>query len=162
MGYVDLRERHREQARGAWEPAGFWWDAMHNPYFSMALGFAVALITLWLIGRSTYHPWNWHPFESAVPWLTIPAILVCRGIWQLGHRRPQGVERKPGSEKQLLMAILDSGGSITPVEAALKTPLTVDEAEEILSGLADRGHLLVESRDGALSYALPGERPGGL
>jgi hypothetical protein len=32
----------------------------------------------------------------------------------------------------------------------------VDEAEEILSRLANRGHLLVESRDGALFYALPG------
>ena len=56
------------------------------------------------------------------------------------------------------MAIQDAGGSITPVEAALETPLTVDEADEILSRLANRGHLLVESRDGALSYALPGRR----
>jgi hypothetical protein len=60
------------------------------------------------------------------------------------------------------MAILDSGGSITPVEAALKTSLTVDEADEILSHLANRGHLVVESRDGTLSYALPGRRSDGL
>ncbi len=63
------------------------------------------------------------------------------------------------------MAILDVGGSITPVEAALQTSLTVDEAEEILTRFADRGHLLVESRDGVLSYALPGNRaagPGGV
>ena len=54
------------------------------------------------------------------------------------------------------MAILDAGGSITPVEAALETSLTVDE--EILTRFADRGHLLVESRDGALFYTLPGRR----
>ena len=62
----------------------------------------------------------------------------------------------------MLMAIQDSGGSITPIEAALRTSLTVDEADEILSRLANRGHLLVESRDGVISYALPGRRLGGL
>jgi hypothetical protein len=44
------------------------------------------------------------------------------------------------------------------VKAALKTSLTVDEAEEHLTRLADRGHLLVQSRDGALFYALPGRQ----
>ena len=56
------------------------------------------------------------------------------------------------------MAIRDSGGAITPVEAAIETPLTVDEAEEILSRLANLGHLLVEERDGVLFYLLPGKR----
>ena len=37
-----------------------------------------------------------------------------------------------------------------------------NEAEEILSHPANRGHLLVESRDGALSYALPGRRSEAL
>ena len=60
------------------------------------------------------------------------------------------------------MAIRDAGGSITPVGAALETSLTVDEAEEILTRLANRGHLLVESRDGTLSYALPGRRSDNL
>jgi hypothetical protein len=34
----------------------------------------------------------------------------------------------------------------------------VDEAEEILTRFADRAHLVVQSRDGALLYALPGRR----
>jgi hypothetical protein len=93
--------------------------------------------------------------------MAVPAILVCRGIWQLRHWRSHHIERKPGSEKQLLMAIAEADG-ITPVEAALKTSLTVDEAKEILSRLADRGHLLVESRDGALSYTMPGRSSEGL
>ena len=41
------------------------------------------------------------------------------------------------------MAILEIGGRITPVEAALKTSLSVDEAESILSRLATHGHLLI-------------------
>ena len=60
------------------------------------------------------------------------------------------------------MAIQDAGGSIIPVGVALETALTVDEADDILSRLANRGHLLVEGRDGALYYALPGRRSEGL
>jgi hypothetical protein len=57
--------------------------------------------------------------------------------------------------------LAEAGGSITPIEAALQTSLTVDEADEILSRFAYRGHLLVENRDGVLSYALPSRRIGG-
>ena len=56
------------------------------------------------------------------------------------------------------MAIRAADDGITPVEAALETSLTVDEAEEILNRFADRGHLVVHSRDAALLYALPGGR----
>jgi hypothetical protein len=59
-----------------------------------------------------------------------------------------------GGEKQLLMVLRDTG-RVTPVQAALETSLTVDEAEEVLSRLTNRGHLHVESRDGTLFYVLP-------
>jgi hypothetical protein len=55
-----------------------------------------------------------------------------------------------------------AGGSITPVETALRTSLTVDEAEQILTRFADRGHLLIQNRDGVLCYALPGRQPSFL
>lgn len=61
-------------------------------------------------------------------------------------------------ERELLSAIRDNGGSITPTEAAMETTLTVKEADALLSELAGGGHLQVESRDGALYYALPGRR----
>jgi hypothetical protein len=154
VGYVDLRERRREQARGAREPAGIWWDVEHNPYLSIAAGLGIGIPIVWVF-------FIWFPLELWPLSLVPSTVLLCRGVWQLRHWRVQDVERKPGSEKQLLMIIADTGG-ITPVEAALETSLTVDEAEEILSRLADRGHLLVESRDGALSYTLPGRRSAGL
>jgi hypothetical protein len=59
------------------------------------------------------------------------------------------------------MIIADTGG-ITPIEATLETSLTVDEAKEILSHLASRGHLLLESRGGVLSYTLPRGRSDNL
>ena len=58
----------------------------------------------------------------------------------------------------MIVAMAAAGGSISPVRAALETSLTVDEAEEILSRLADRGHLFVESHDGALFYRMPREQ----
>jgi hypothetical protein len=153
VGYVNLRERRGKRTRSVREPAAFWWDAMHNPYFSMAAGLGIGIPIVWISIWFPSEPWS----LSLVP----STVLVCRGALQLRHWRPQDAERKPGSEKQLLMIIADTSG-ITPVEAALETSLTVDEAEEILSRLADRGHLLVEGRDGALSYVLPGRRSGSL
>ena len=88
----------------------------------------------------------------------LAVALLCYFL-RLPGRRPGETGAKFGSEKQLLMAIRDADGTITPVEAALETSLTVDEAEEILTRFADRGHLVVQSQDGALLYALPGRRP---
>jgi hypothetical protein len=60
-----------------------------------------------------------------------------------------------GGERELLSALRENGGSITPAEAAMETSLTVKEADRMLSQLASEGHLLVESREGSLFYALP-------
>ena len=70
------------------------------------------------------------------------------------HALPQPANK----ERELLSAIRTNGGSITPAEAAMETSLTVREADGMLSELAGGGHLAVESRDGALFYALPGRR----
>ena len=150
MRYVDVQGRRAKQARSPRGPAGFWHDVRNNPYPSIAAGLVIGIATLWLF--------SWWPLEH---WglLAIPsAFLVVRGIWQLGHGRRQGKGPKPGAEKQLLMVLRDVG-SISPIQASLETSLTVDEAEEILSRLATRGHLHVEGRDGALFYVLPGGRP---
>ena len=80
---------------------------------------------------------------------------MARGIWQLA-RRPRGSGPRYNGEQQLLLAVRQAGDGISPVEAALETSLTVDEAGEMLSCLAARGHLHVEGREGSLFYALPG------
>lgn len=66
--------------------------------------------------------------------------------------RSQGSQEKP-AERQLLEAI-DSNGEITPARAALQTSLTVDEAEQLLSDLAHRGHLEVRVEGSKLVYSL--------
>jgi len=80
--------------------------------------------------------------------------LAANDFQKQRHALPQPNNK----ERELLSAIRDNGGSITPAEAAMETSLTVREADGMLSELAGGGHLSVESRDGALFYSLPGRR----
>jgi hypothetical protein len=70
-------------------------------------------------------------------------------------RQRRALPSSGGGERELLSVLRENGGSITPAEAAMETSLTVKEADRMLSELASEGHLLVESREGALFYALP-------
>jgi hypothetical protein len=83
-------------------------------------------------------------------------VLLALGISKLQEKKQRSVPPKLGKERELLSAIRDNGGSITPTEAAMETSLTVREADGMLSELAGGGHLAVESRNGALFYSLPG------
>ncbi len=152
MGYVDLRRRREE--RGPRKPGGLRHYAGSNSYALLVAGFVLGILgsSIFNIGMTSQDPFT-------ILLLAIAAVTLLGYVgWLLFRRSPESARPKLGEEKQLLMAILHAGGSITPVEAALETSLTVDEAEEILTRFADRGHLLVESRDGALFYALPGRR----
>ncbi len=64
----------------------------------------------------------------------------------------QESQEKP-AEKQLL-EVIERNGEITPARAALQTSLSVDEAERLLSELAQRGHLDVRVEGSKLVYAL--------
>ena len=152
MGYVDLRRRREE--RNPPKPVGLRHYALNNPHLLLATGFVLGLLSSPIFYIGIYGS---DPFTALLLLIAAVTLLGYFG-WLLLGRSPEQTRPKLGGEKQLLMAILDTGGSITPVEAALETSLTVDEAEEILTRFADRGHLLVESRDGALFYTLPGRR----
>jgi hypothetical protein len=56
-------------------------------------------------------------------------------------------------EKELLQ-VLEQREEITATRAALETSLSVAEAEEMLSGLANNGHVRVSANEGRLVYAL--------
>jgi hypothetical protein len=146
--YVDLRRRRYETRprRPAGLPPG-------GPYLLLALGFVLGLIV-----SPVFHAGGPDPTVALLLLIATGTLAVYLG-WLLGKRHPRSTSPKTGGEKQLLMAILDAGGGITPVEAALRTSLTVDEAEQVLTRFANRGHLLVQSRDGALLYAMPGKNP---
>lgn len=122
----------------------------NGPYAKIALGAAFVAICL-IFGFTV-------TFIASI-WLLIPAAaLIGSGIQDLSQQRRTAIPAPDNKERELLSAIRDNGGSITPTEAALDTSLTVREADEMLSELANGGHLQLESRDGALYYSLPGKR----
>jgi hypothetical protein len=63
-------------------------------------------------------------------------------------------DREKDAEWRLLEAI-ERHGELTAVRAALETGLTVAEADEVLFGLANRGHLEVRVEKAKILYALP-------
>ena len=121
-----------------------------NPYLYLALGLGFIIATV-LIITTTGTAITGFPF--------VIAAAACLGIGVNELRGEQRAVQQPISqERELLSAIRDNGGSITPAEAAMETSLTVREADGMLSELANGGHLQLESRDGALYYSLPGRR----
>lgn len=123
-----------------------------NPYlyFSLGIGFAIATIFVIITSGTA---------AAGLPFVIAAAALLGKGLSNVRGRQG-AVKPRVSKERELLSAIRDNGGSITPAEAAMETSLTVREADGMLSDLAAGGHLAVESRDGALFYALPGRRGG--
>jgi hypothetical protein len=90
--------------------------------------------------------------------LMIPAVALIATALQEASKRRRALSPPANAERELLSAIRDNGGSITPAEVAMETSLTVREADRMLSELAGGGHLSVESAGGTLRYSLPGRR----
>jgi hypothetical protein len=133
---LESRKRREDENRG-------------NPYLYYSLGVGFVIVTILVIVTSG-------TAAAGLPFVIAAALF---GIGLSGTRGQQrAVEPPISKERELLSAIRDNGGSITPAEAAMETSLTVSEADSMLSELAGGGHLAVESRDGALFYSLPGRR----
>src|SRR5215217_2328420 len=83
------------------------------------------------------------------------SVLLALGMSRLEQQRRKAVSPRVSKERELLLAMQNNTGSITPTEAAMETSLTVSEADKMLSELAAGGHLRVESSEGTLVYRLP-------
>lgn len=95
---------------------------------------------------------------AGIGFVIAAAACLGVGVSRLSKQR-QALPGPVSKERELLSAIRDNSGSITPAEAAMETSLTVREADQMLSELAGGGHLQVESQGGSLYYSLPGSRP---
>lgn len=118
-----------------------------TPYLFFALGIGLIIATVMIIST------------TGVAITDFPFVIGAAALLGIGlsktRGRPRAVADPVNRERELLSAIRDNGGSITPAEAALETSLTVREADRMLSELAGGGHLAVEGRGGSLFYALP-------
>jgi hypothetical protein len=121
-----------------------------NAYLFLAFGIGFVLAAVMVIATAGV--------LAAGVGFVIPAAIFFGLAANDFQKQRHALPRSDNKERELLSAIRDNGGSITPAEAAMETSLTVREADGMLSELAGGGHLAVEHRDGALFYALPGRR----
>lgn len=83
-------------------------------------------------------------------WAVFPAFgLLIRGV--SGFFDDEGRLPSGNSKERELLRALHEHGDLTPAQAAMETSLTVCEADEMLKGLAEGGHLQVRVRAGASS-----------
>ena len=100
----------------------------------------------------TQVPWLWW-LIFVFGWMIFPAFgLLVRGVAGLSDSTAKP-EVANSRERELLEA-LQRSGELTPAQAAMETSLTVNEADEMLEGLAAKGHLDVRVRGGGLFYRL--------
>lgn len=155
----EVEKRKRGDADEFWEDIGVDLDGLSPRGQAMAgavTGGIVLLVAALLIAFTEL--W-WMIFVFG--WLLFPALgAFARGVAGLadsGASKPLAGER----ERELLEA-LRARGELSPAQAAMETSLTVKEADEMLQGLAEGGHLQVRVRGGGLFYSLwelePGER----
>ena len=117
-------------------------------FASLAVLVPVALSGLALVALA---PGSWWIFTTYF-WVSFPAFrLLTRGV--AGLSSTDGSSAASGKERELLGAMREYG-ELTPVRAAMETSLTVAEADGMLKGLAEGGHLEIRARGGALLYAL--------
>jgi len=102
--------------------------------------FPIFLVALFLVGRG---------FGSAGAWRAGRPAAATGTVDDLPALPSSGI----GKERELLLA-LERHGEITAARAALETSLGVAAAEEMLSELANDGHVRVIAREGTLEYAL--------
>ena len=92
-------------------------------------------------------------------WISFPAFgLLVRGMVDISTA-PSGrgeALSSAASKEQELLAALSKHGELTSTRAAIETSLSVAEADRMLGGLAESGHLEVRVRGGGLFYSLWG------
>ncbi|HKH12043.1 MAG TPA: hypothetical protein VKA73_12960 [Rubrobacter sp.] len=122
-----------------------------RPRFAfMAVGLVLGLLFA-LVALTPFHFVPFFPLFWVLPFLAVRAM----GFGFARSRPLPAGGRSDGDhrERELLEA-LERRGRITAARAALETSLSVAEADERLSELANRGHLRVTAQDGSLAYSL--------
>ena len=104
------------------------------------IALAVAVVSsLWLVNQG---------FEELKDTRPLPPPHQHRSV------RGSGQESVEKSAERQLLEVIEANGEVTPARAALQTTLTVQEAEQLLSVLAQKGHLDVRVEGSKLVYAL--------
>ena len=146
-----LEHSHRDLSIRADETSGNDQKSNSYPYVMIALGLA-------FVGFGVAVGLTAGNLVPVFVFMFPASVLLALGLSRLEQQRQQAVSPRVSKERELLSAMRNNTGSITPAEAAMETSLTVSEADKMLSELAGRGHLQVESSEGTLVYRLPDSR----
>ena len=129
-----------------------------RPFGRFPLGLAPVLIALGFLALASSGPY--FPLFPLIPLLFVFVFFVAPGIRRfvarggLDSHGPLEARLTPDRKEKELLRVLDRREEITAARAALETPLSIAEAERILTKLASGGHVEVRARDGTLVYAL--------
>ena len=90
----------------------------------------------------------------------MPMVEGFRRLAVSRHYRPRPVQAKRSSvaaiEKQILLAAREEKGVVTPALIALKTELSIQEAEKKLDEMAGSGYTVMQVREnGRIEYEFP-------
>ena len=142
------------------------WTLRERSYAKVAVGLAGFLADLFLSVQLTGMAVNDSSVIVGFIAIAVASVgslwLVNQGFEELKDTRPLPSPHQPRSsqenieksaERQLL-EVIERNGEITPARAALQTSLTVDEAEQVLSDLAQRGHLDLRVEGSKLVYSM--------
>jgi hypothetical protein len=115
------------------------------------IGFGVAYLAT--------RPWGWF---FIFPMIFAGVLPLVNGLLALPRaRRTEARSPGPGAaiasrERQVLQAARDERGIITPTIVALKTDLSIQEAETMLEEMARKGYALMRVTDsGRVEYEFP-------
>ena len=138
------------KARAGHDPDAW---ASVNPRSQIFAALAVLLpVALSGLALVAFAPPFWWVFTTYF-WVSFPALgLLTRGL--AGFSKRGGLPSAKAIGEREILEALDRHGELTPTRAAMETSLAVSEANEVLKGLAEGGHLEVRVRGAALSYAL--------
>lgn len=119
----------------------------------IVVGVAAWCITVMAMGVNLAESaWEWacvFGFGTAVP-----AFFLWQADRLLNLPEPSSLGLSTADRHKELLEVFAERGEMTPVTAALRTPLTLDEAARMLDELAMENHLEVRAEEGALVYAL--------
>jgi hypothetical protein len=114
--------------------------------------FTVVFGVVWAMNPGS---WFW-----VFPLVFAGVLPLVNGLQRLGGERRQEpkrvADRTLSQEKQVLQAARDEGGIVTPTIVALKTDLSIQEAEKVLEGMAQKGYAAMHvTESGRLEYEFP-------
>ncbi len=95
-----------------------------------------------------------------VPAMLAGVLPIVEGARRLASDRRDGRaarrEQEQAAEKQILRAARDHGGRVSAVSAALRTSLSIEDAEKVLEGFVKSGHALMNiTLDGRIEFEFP-------